>query len=112
MAKVETIHLVVFNDYNVNKHIRLLRRRTSKSIGDIRENILMGKPVIKCSYSNKGELECLVLSAEELIQMGASIKIYESEEEITLLLVKNLIKTIEGIKRDREQTDDLMFDEE
>ncbi|WP_255261254.1 hypothetical protein [Bacillus pseudomycoides] len=47
--------------------------------------------------------------AEELLSMGASIKIYEEEEWITLEMVRNLIGTIEGIAKDREAIDNVMF---
>jgi len=44
--------------------------------------------------------------------MGATIKIFEDDEEITLEMVKNLIETIEGVAKDREELDNLMFDDE
>jgi hypothetical protein len=71
----------------------------------------MGNSVIECDYYDADELKFLVKSAEELKVMGASIKIYEDEEEITLDMVKNLI-TIEGVARDREEMDRLMSDDE
>ncbi|AWC32958.1 hypothetical protein ACRS52_21020 [Bacillus cytotoxicus] len=109
---METINLVVLNDSNANKYIPLLRKKTSKSISDIKQNISMGNPVIECDYYDEEELKFLVTSAEELLLMGASIKIYEDEEEITLEMVKNLIETIEGVARDREEMDKLMFDDD
>jgi hypothetical protein len=112
MIDMETINLVVLNDSNANKYIPLLRKKTSKSISDIKQNISMGNPVIKCDYYDEEELKFLVTSAEELLLMGASIKIYEDEEEITLEMVKNLIETIEGVARDREEMDNLMFDDD
>lgn len=109
---MDTINLVVLNDSNANKYIPLLRKKTSKSISDIKQNISMGNPVIECDYYDAEELEFLVASAEELLLMGASIKIYEDEEEITLEMVKNLIGTIEGVAKDREEMDKLMFDDD
>lgn len=108
---METINLVVLNDSNVNKYIPLLRKKTSKSISDIKRNISMGNAVIEVDYYDAEELKSLVTSAEELLLMGASIKIYEDEEEITLDMVKNLIDTIEGVAKDREEMDNLMFDD-
>ena len=109
---MDTINLVVLNNSNANKYIPLLRKKTSKSISDIKQNISMGNPVIKSDYYDAEELEFLVASAEELLLMGASIKVYEDEEEITLEMVKNLIDTIEGVAKDREEMDKLMFDDD
>ncbi|MEB4869251.1 MULTISPECIES: hypothetical protein [Priestia] len=78
---MHTISLVVFNDSNVNKYIPLLRQKTLKSISDIKQNISMRIPVIVCDYYDAEALEGLVASAEELLLMGASIKVYEDEEE-------------------------------
>ncbi|TWJ59815.1 hypothetical protein CHCC5022_3939 [Bacillus paralicheniformis] len=41
--------------------------------------------------------------------MGASVKIYENDREITLEMLKNLIETYEGIAKDREEMDELLF---
>ncbi|MEH6986098.1 immunity protein YezG family protein, partial [Priestia megaterium] len=43
--------------------------------------------------------------------MRASIKIYEDEEEITLNMVKNLIKTTEGVAKDRGEMNNLVLNE-
>ncbi|EEM16302.1 hypothetical protein COL87_26255 [Bacillus pseudomycoides] len=67
------------------------------------------KPVMECNYDDADQLRSLVKCAEELLSMGASIKIYEEEEWITLEMVKNLIGTIEGIAKDREVIDDVIF---
>jgi hypothetical protein len=112
MIKMETINIVVLNDSNTNKYIPFLRKKTSKSISDLKQDISMGNSVIECDYYDADELKFLVKSAEELKVMGASIKIYEDEEEITLDMVKNLIDTIEGVARDREEMDRLMSDDE
>ncbi|MED3897470.1 DUF600 family protein [Priestia aryabhattai] len=108
---MHTISLVVFNGSNVNKYIPLLRQKTLKSISDIKQNISMRIPVIVCDYYDAEALEGLVASAEELLLMGASIKVYEDEEEITLNMVKNLIKMTEGIAKDREEMDNLVLNE-
>ena len=68
--------------------------------------------MIVCDYYNEKGLKCLVSAAKELLQMGATIKIFEDDEEITLEMVKNLIETIEGVAKDREELDNLMFDDE
>lgn len=109
---MDTINLVVQSDSNVNKYIPMLRKKTSKSISDIKQNLNLGNPVIVCDYYDEEELKFLVTSAEELLQMGATIKIFEDDEEITLEMVKNLIETIEGVAKDREEIDNLMFDDE
>lgn len=67
------------------------------------------KPVMECNYSDANQLKSLVRFAEELLSMGASIKLYEEEELITLEMVRNLIETIEGVAKDREAIDNVKF---
>lgn len=83
-----------------------------KEVSDLKEDISMGNPVIECNYYDAEELKSLVASVNELLQIGARIKIYENKVEITLKKVKNLIEAIEGIAKDREKIDNLMFDED
>ncbi|MEI4621527.1 hypothetical protein [Bacillus cereus] len=54
-------------------------------------------------------MKSLVKFAEELLSMGASIKVYEDGEWITLEMVRNLIGTIEGVAKDREAIDNVIF---
>lgn len=112
MVNMETINLVILNDSNPNQYIPLLRKKTSKSISDLRKNISLEKPVIESDYYDAEELKNLVKVAEDLLSLGANIKIFEDKEEITIDMVKNLIDTIEGVAKDRENIDKLMFDNE
>lgn len=104
-----TVNVVVLHDSNSNKYLPLIRKKTSKSISEIKQNMKTEKPVMECNYDDADQLRSLVKCAEELLSMGASIKIYEEEEWITLEMVKNLIGTIEGIAKDREVIDDVIF---
>ncbi len=67
------------------------------------------KPIMECNYSDADQLKSLVRFAEELLSMGASIKLYEEEELITLEMVRNLIGTIEGVAKDSEAIDNVKF---
>lgn len=70
---------------------------------------MAGKSVIEYDYYDADELTSLVKTSEKLLLMGADIKVFEDKEEITLDMVKNLIETIKGIAKDREEMDDLMY---
>ncbi len=107
-----SVKLVILNDSNANKYISLLRKKTSKSISEIKQNISMGKPFIVCDYYNERELKFLVSVAEELLSMGACIKILEDNEEITIEMVRNLMETIEGVAKDREEMDSIMLSDD
>ncbi|WIY59367.1 hypothetical protein [Bacillus arachidis] len=87
----------------------MIRKKTSKSISEIKQKMKIEKPVMECNYSDADQLKSLVGFAEELLSMGASIKIYEEEESITLEMVRNLIGTIDGIAKDREAIDNVKF---
>lgn len=106
---METINLVILDNSDVNKYIPLLRKQTSKSMSEIKKDIIAGESVIEYDYYDADELTSLVKTFEELLLMGADIKIFEDEEEITLDMVKNLIETIEGVAKDREEMDHLMY---
>lgn len=103
------MNLVVLHDSNSNKYLPLIRKKTSKSISEIKQNMKTEKPVMECNYDDADQLRSLVKCAEELLSMGASINLYEEEEWITLEMVRNLIGTIEGIAKDREVIDDVIF---
>ncbi|WP_255260015.1 hypothetical protein [Bacillus sp. AFS023182] len=101
--------LVVRHNSNSNKYLPLIRKKTSKSISEIKQNMKTEKPVMECNYSDADQLKSLVRFAEELLSMGASIKLYEEEELITLEMVRNLIETIEGVAKDRGAIDNVKF---
>ncbi|WFA04061.1 hypothetical protein [Bacillus sp. HSf4] len=103
------IDVEVLNDSNITKYISLLRKTSSKPIKELKQAIESGKPVIECDYYDTGELKSLVNIIEQLLSLGASIKINENNREITLEMVKNLIETYEGIAKDREEMDELLF---
>ncbi|PGZ95420.1 hypothetical protein COE51_20325 [Bacillus pseudomycoides] len=109
---MNTINLVVLNDSTSNKYIPLLRKKTFKSISEIKQDINTEKPVIECNYYDTDQLRSLVRVVEELISMGARIEIYENEEMITLKMVKNLIEAAKEIAKYREEIDDLMFEDD
>lgn len=109
---MESIDLIVLNDTHINKYITVLRKATGKPIGEIKDSILKSIPVLKCDYYDQEELSNLVKIVERLSSLGAKIEIYESNREISVEMVKNLIDTYEGIARDRERMDDLLYDEE
>lgn len=100
---------IVLNDSSINKYIPLLRKVTSKPISEIKHAIKLEKPVIECDYYDENQLLTLVKSSEQLPSLGAKIKIYENEREISLEMVKNLIETYVGIAEDRERLDDILF---
>ncbi|WP_307802271.1 hypothetical protein [Bacillus arachidis] len=101
--------LVVRHNSNSNKYLPSIRKKTSKSISEIKQNMKTEKHVMECNYSDADQLKSLVRFAEELLSMGASIKLYEEEELITLEMVRNLIGTIEGVAKDREAIDNVKF---
>ncbi|ASB89485.1 hypothetical protein CHH92_05150 [Bacillus sonorensis] len=108
---MDLIYVEVLNDSNIRKYISLLRKTSSQPIKELKQAIESGKPVIECDYYDTEELKSLVNTIEQLLSMGASIKIYENDREITLEMVKNLIETYKGIAKEREEMDELIFGE-
>ncbi|MCY8232249.1 hypothetical protein [Priestia endophytica] len=76
---------------------------------EIKQYISLGKPVIQCDYYDRDELMFLVQCYEKLLSMGATLEIYEDGRSLSIEMVKNLIGSIEGIEKDRERIDNLMF---
>ncbi|AAU23745.1 hypothetical protein MOE82_02000 [Bacillus licheniformis] len=81
---MDFIYVEVLNDSNITKYISLLRKTSSKPINELKQAIETGKPVIECDYYDTEELKSLVIIIEQLLSLGASIKIYENDREITL----------------------------
>lgn len=105
-----SIHLVVLNDQSINKYVSLLRKTTGRSISEILDAIKSGSSVIECNYYEENELAFLLKIAEQLRSIGAKIKIFEEDKEITIEMVKNLIESYKGIAEQRERLDELLLE--
>src|SRR5699024_6543728 len=90
---MDQIYLFIDNDNSTNKYISVVRRFTSHSINEIKLAIEKEKTVAAYDYYDQDELLNLVELAEKLIGVGANIKIYEDDRQISLDMVKNLIDT-------------------
>ncbi|AKQ73402.1 hypothetical protein SFC27_03475 [Bacillus licheniformis] len=78
---MDFIYVEVLNDSNITKYISLLRKTSSKPINELKQAIETGN---ECDYYDTEELKSLVIIIEQLLSLGASIKIYENDREITL----------------------------
>jgi|SRR5690625_1549613 len=109
---MDQIYLFIDNDDSTNKYISVVRKVTSHSINEIKLAIEKEKPVAKYDYYDQDELLNLVRLSEKLIDLGANIKIFEDDLQISLEMVKNLIDNYEGIAKDRERMDDILYGNE
>ena len=79
---METINLVILDNSDVNKYIPVLRKQTSKSMSEIKKDIVAGESVIEYDYYDADELTSLVTTSEELLLMGADIKILKMKKRL------------------------------
>lgn len=73
--KYTTIQIIILDKENIVKYISLIRGLTKESIGEIKENVLIGRSVIECQYSkNPKELEQVYQVIKELKNKGQKLE--------------------------------------
>ncbi|MBR6403678.1 MAG: hypothetical protein IKS48_09885 [Eubacterium sp.] len=86
---------IVIDQYNSpTEVIKILRKYTNDSIGDIKNNISNGNAVLTCSYYDDVEISNRILKCiDKLKAKETTVKIIKGEEEIPISLLKNRLKS-------------------
>lgn len=83
------------------KTIAIVRKYNNASIGQIRKNILEGKYVLFCSYTDRNGLKSVIECYEELKENGIAAEVYELDNEITTMeFLKNIDETYNEISNE------------
>lgn len=109
------ILLVVKQDENQMKYLPLIRKNTNLGFSEIKKRIGNGSPIMKCDLFKEEEDDAkLKRLINELINVGASIKLFENElvkdKEISVEYLLNRFNRYKEIQRQNEKLDNLMFD--
>lgn len=102
----------VNNDSNKVKYIPVIRKFSSDSMSEIKEEIETGLPVLKCDYIKEPDrLIAFYETAQKLEDMGAKLEVYQKDRKIDLGLVKNQIESHKETVRQIEEMDAELFED-
>jgi len=91
---------------------KVLREFTPFSLSEIKSRIEKQEPVMSVNDLKLDELKKIREVINRLNNIGTQVKIKDVTGEITLEILNNIISSYEGIARDTEELDELMFSDE
>ena len=78
-VNVSVMHLVIKQSENQMKYIPIIRKYTNLGVFEIKKRIENSSPILKYKLFDDEEDKKLIKIINELINMGAEIKLYENE---------------------------------
>ena len=92
---MDTVYIVTKSCESVSKTIFIMRKyRKNTSMGDIREAIEKGNPLLECDYLSLPGIKRIAKCYDELTQAGIVCEIYdEDEEQISRDILENQIQS-------------------
>lgn len=111
------MHLVIKQSENQMKYIPIIRKYTNLGVFEIKKRIENSSPILKYKFfDNDAEDKKVIKLINELISMGAEIKLYENElvkdQEISVKYLMNRFDRYKEVQSQNQRLDDLMLDEE
>ena len=101
---METVDIIIKQITNKTMTYKMLREVTPFSLSEIKSRIEKHEPV--------DELKKIREAINRLNNLGTKVIIKDVTGEITLEILNNIITSYEGIARDTEELDELMFSDE
>ena len=92
--------------------IKIIRKYTNLSIGDIKDKIINNEYVMVCGYTDEDGIKNIVKAYKEVTSLGANVIVYEHDRVTTVDFLMNLINMYSDIARDMQEMDDSMYDED
>lgn len=114
-VNVSVMHLVIMQDENQMKYIPIIRKYTNLGVFEIKKRIGNSSPLLKHQlFDNDADDKKLIKLVNELINMGAEIKLYENElyQEVSVEYLLNRFDRHKEVQSQNQRLDDLMFGEE
>lgn len=116
-VNVSVMHLVIKQSENQMKYIPIIRKYTNLGVFEIKKRIENSSPILKYKlFDNDAEDKKVIKLINELISMGAEIKLYENElvkdQEISVKYLMNRFDRYKEVQSQNQRLDDLMLDEE
>lgn len=109
---MSTVDLIINHITNQTMTYKVLREFTPFSLSEIKSRIEKQEPVISVNDLKLDELKKIREVINRLNDLGTKVIIKDVTVEITLEILNNIISSNEGIARDTEELDELMFSDE
>ena len=114
---MSVILLVVEQDENQMKYLPAIKKITNLGILEIKKRIGNGSAIMECNLFQNDEDDAeLVLLINELLNVGAKIKLFDGElvnnKEVSLEYLMNRFDRYKEIQKQNEMLDDLIYGED
>lgn len=109
MAKM---NIKIEKDTNEVKYISVFRKRTNKSISEIKELINDNDFILSYNLLDIDELLEMKQVVSLLLAAGAKVHIFEDNREVNVEFLDNIIESHLDTERYLEEVDEQMFNEE
>ncbi|EIT87201.1 hypothetical protein A374_01469 [Fictibacillus macauensis ZFHKF-1] len=97
---------------NEVKYISILRRKTNKSISEVKELINNNDFILSYNLLDINELLEMKKIVSLLLKAGAKVHVYEDNREINIEFLDNLIESYLDTESYLEEVDEKMFNED
>lgn len=109
---MRTVDLIINHITNKTMTYKVLREFIPIPLGEIKSRIEKQEPVMSVNDLKLDELKKIREVINRLNNIGTKVIIKDVTGEITLEVLNNIISSYEGIARDTEELDELMFSDE
>ena len=109
---MKTVDIIINHIINKTMTYKVLREFTPFSLSEIKSRIEKHEPVMSANDLKLDELKKIREAINRLNNLGTKVIIKDVTGEITLEILNNIITSYEGIARDIEELDELMFSDE
>ena len=109
---MKTVDIIINHIINKTMTYKVLREVTPFSLSEIKSRIEKHEPVMSANDLKLDELKKIREVINRLNNLGTKVIIKDVTGEITLEILNNIITSYEGIARDIEELDELMFSDE
>jgi len=106
---MKTVDIIIKQIANKTMTYKVLREFTPFSLSEIKCRIEKHEPVMSVNDLKLDELKKIREAINRLSILGTKVIIKDVTGEITLEILINIITSYEGISRDTEELDELMF---
>lgn len=109
MAK---LNIQIEKDTHEVKYISILRKKTNKSISEIKELLNNNDFILSYNLLEIDELLEMKKIVSLLLEVGAKVHIFEENREVSIEFLDNLIESHLDTERYLEEVDEQMFNED
>ena len=109
---MKTVDIIINHIINKTMTYKVIREFTPFSLSEIKSRIEKHEPVMSVNDLKLDELKKIREVINRLNNLGTKVIIKDVTGEITLEILNNIITSYEGIARDIEELDELMFSDE